>query len=41
VNGCFIDQIRPSSEGTIVLDAEKEDGKKTVIREFGLLGSPD
>lgn len=36
-DGLFIDQSRPSSEGTIVLEAEKEDSKRTVMREFGLL----
>ena len=36
-DGLFIDHIRPSSEGRIGLDAEKEDGKMTIVREFELL----
>jgi len=36
-DGLFIKQIRPSSEGTIELEAEKEDGQRVVVREFALL----
>jgi len=36
-DGLFIERIRPSSEGTIELEAEKEDGRIVVVREFALL----
>lgn len=36
-DGLFIEQIRPSSEGQIELEAEKEDGRIVVVREFALL----
>ena len=36
-DGLFIEQVRPSSEGTIVLEAENSGGNKTIIRRFKLL----
>ena len=36
-DGLFIEQVRPSSEGTIVLEAESSSGSKTIVRKFRLL----
>lgn len=36
-DGLFIEQLSPSPEGTIVLEAESNNGKKTIIRKFRLL----
>jgi len=36
-DGLFIEQVRPSSEGTIILEAENSSGSKTIVRKFRLL----
>ena len=36
-DGLFIEQLSASSEGTIILEAENNNGQKTIVRKFRLL----
>jgi len=36
-DGLFIEQMSPSPEGTIVLEADSSDAQRTIIRKFKLL----
>jgi hypothetical protein len=36
-DGLFMEQMSPSREGTIVLEAEGSNGQKTIVRKFRLL----